>query len=210
MLQLNELMAKCSDWGTFQKTVIVNLLVETDDNTNERLSPWPAYIHEEVLVDRVKARNCMKEKLDYYQNFLNLDGLEFANWWKNQPTNDKKRIFQYPMEDVMNYFRLTCDVRGAYSIVLCAISEQVMNFNKTGYTDGRTAAELTFEKNLEFKNGAFIVNPSYYESDDAFIAMMYQLAGPRLLPSDRNKEEDTFETNPKPRLAAVTSVSVCV
>lgn len=85
------------------------------------------------------------------------------------------------------YFHVKCDIHNEYVVVLGAVTQQVKNFRQTGYTDARTDAELYLENHLEFNRGAFILRSDFFEIEEgyaAFFAMMDQIGGPRLLPSE--------------------------
>jgi hypothetical protein len=71
------------------------------------------------------------------------------------------------------------------------VLEQVKRFRETDLPcDGPTACERAFEKVLEAKRGAFVIqNPVYFETA-AFMDMVLQVGGATLLPK-RSKSDDT-------------------
>lgn len=68
--------------------------------------------------------------------------------------------------------------------------EQVKRFRETDLPcDGPTACERAFEKVLETKKGAFVIQDSDYFETDALMDMVLQVGGTTLLPK-RNKSDD--------------------
>ncbi|KAG3217101.1 hypothetical protein PC129_g12050 [Phytophthora cactorum] len=170
IMNLADFASKCSDW-------------ETDDENKEQFSPWPMFIHEEILTERARLRMAMKADMNKYRGFVDAHMKGFINWWSRLGENAKARMFQLPAEEVLSYFRVQTKVKGSYEILLCAILEQIRHFQETGYTDGRVAAELYFEKNL-----VYIANDA---GDTNFFEMLKILGGPKLLPvrTTRNPNE---------------------
>ncbi|OQS07202.1 hypothetical protein THRCLA_00799 [Thraustotheca clavata] len=187
MLDFATLAEECSDW-------------ETDDEEREMFSPWPTFLHEDVQTQRGKIRIRLKQQLQQYAAFWTEHSKPFLNWWNQQPSGVKFRLFQVQDTDVMNYVHTNGDVHGAYRIVLAAAMEQIKNFHQTGYSDARTGPEVYFEKHLQFEKGAFTLSKTYLDEKDdnvGFTALIQQLGGPRLLPSrESNNDEEHGVTAP--------------
>ncbi|ETL89810.1 hypothetical protein, variant 1 [Phytophthora nicotianae] len=181
IMNLADFASKCSDW-------------ETDDENKEQFSPWPMFIHEEILTERARLRMAMKADMNKYKDFVETHMKGFIDWWSRLGENTKARIFQLPSEEVLSYFRIQTKVKGSYEILLCAILEQIRHFQETGYTDGRVAAELFFEKNLVHQRDSFVLDSQYIANeagDKNFFEMLTILGGPKLLPvrTARNPNE---------------------
>ncbi|KAL4171728.1 hypothetical protein KRP22_009818 [Phytophthora ramorum] len=181
IMNMAEFASKCSDW-------------ETDDEKKEQFSPWPTFIHEEILTERARLRMAMKADMKKYKEFVDEHLKGFMAWWSRLGENAKARIFQLPDDEVLSYFRVHTKVKGSYEILLCAILEQIRHFQDTGYTDGRVAAELFFEKNLVHQRESFVLDPQYVvmeAGDTNFFEMLKILGGPKLLPvrTTRNANE---------------------
>ncbi|KAF1776073.1 hypothetical protein GQ600_23944 [Phytophthora cactorum] len=203
IMNLADFASKCSDWGADNKTsscLIEDVgtykggIVETDDENKEQFSPWPMFIHEEILTERARLRMAMKADMNKYKGFVDAHMKGFINWWSRLGENAKARIFQLPAEEVLSYFRVQTKVKGSYEILLCAILEQIRHFQETGYTDGRVAAELYFEKNLVHQRDSFVLDSQYIANDAGdtnFFEMLKILGGPKLLPvrTTRNPNE---------------------
>ncbi|KAG9415582.1 hypothetical protein AC1031_009027 [Aphanomyces cochlioides] len=100
------------------------------------------------------------------------------------------------MEEILSYLSTHGDVHGPYGIVLRAVTEQIKQFQQTGYVDARSSAELQFERHLKFVKGAFTIATEWIESTKGeFLDCVQGLAGPRLFPSATrvvdNQEIDT-------------------
>ncbi|OWZ04023.1 hypothetical protein PHMEG_00024154 [Phytophthora megakarya] len=180
IMNFADFASKCSDW-------------ESDDEKKEHYSPWPMFIHEEILTERARLRMAMKADMNKYKDFVDTHMKGFMAWWSRLGENAKTRIFQLPVDEVLSYFRVQTKVKGSYEILLCAILEQIRHFNETGYSDGRVAAELFFEKNLHQRE-SFVLDSQYIgmeAGDMNFFEMMKILGGPKLLPvrTTRNPNE---------------------
>lgn len=183
IMNLADFASKCSDW-------------ETDDAKKEQFSPWPMFIHEEILTERARLRIAMKGDMAKYKEFVDAHMKGFKAWWSRLGENAKARLFQLPDEEVISYFHGHAKVKGSYDILLCAIMEQIRHFQDTGYTDGRVAAELFFEKNLLHERESFVLASEYLASeagDTNFFEMLQILGGPKLLPvrTTRDPNEKT-------------------
>uniref|UniRef100_H3GET7 Uncharacterized protein n=1 Tax=Phytophthora ramorum TaxID=164328 RepID=H3GET7_PHYRM len=125
IMNLAEFASKCSDWGmnfcTLQFMVVVVLiggdtLAETDDEKKEQFSPWPTFIHEEILTERARLRMAMKADMKKYKEFVDEHLKGFMAWWSRLGENAKARIFQLPDDEVLSYFRVHTKVKGSYEI----------------------------------------------------------------------------------------------
>ncbi|KDO20849.1 hypothetical protein SPRG_14080 [Saprolegnia parasitica CBS 223.65] len=179
MINFAALDAPCSDW-------------ETDDEDREMFSPWPTFIHEDVQKQRVMIRHRLKQHLPLYASFWAEHGAAFATWWTQLTAATKFRLFQLPEADVTAYVHSHADVHGPYGIVLATVTEQIKHFSVTGYVDGRTVAEVAFERHLQFEKSAFTLAPSYLalpaNAPTGFCALLQHfLAGPRLLPASTDE-----------------------
>lgn len=83
------------------------------------LSPWPPFIHEEILTERARLRMVMKEDMKHYRSFVETHMKGFNAWWQEGgiDVSGKTRVFQVAEEDVLDYFRTHCKVKGSYDIV---------------------------------------------------------------------------------------------
>ncbi|EEY63519.1 uncharacterized protein PITG_15869 [Phytophthora infestans T30-4] len=181
IMNLAEFASKCSDW-------------ETDDENKEQFSPWPTFIHEEILTERARLRVAMKADMNKYKDFVDTHMKGFMDWWSRLGENAKARQVRTTYDFAL-YFRVQTKVKGSYEILLCAILEQIRHFQETGYTDGRVAAELFFEKNLHQRE-SFVLDSQYIANeagDKNFFEMLKILGGPKLLPvrTARNPNENT-------------------
>ncbi|CAM9722724.1 unnamed protein product, partial [Phaeothamnion confervicola] len=112
IMDVAALMATCSD-------------IETDDGRADQRSPWPPFLRGEVWSERVKLRRTMKADMPVYKAFWDEHGREFRQWWEDQGLQDRSRLLSMPVEEVSVQLSTRYDVRGAYSVVLCAANEQV-------------------------------------------------------------------------------------
>ncbi|KAJ0410970.1 hypothetical protein ATCC90586_004323 [Pythium insidiosum] len=174
---------RCSDW-------------ESDEEKNETLSPWPVFIHEEILTERARLRVVMKDDIAGYKSFLEKHMKGFTGWWQQLDAASKTRVFQVPDDDLLDYFHSHVKVKGSYEIVLCAVLEQLRHFKETGYKDGRVGVECYFERFLLNRGSCFTMDSSYINSAEGatnFLEMMRLLGGPRLLPI--RQTQDLEENN---------------
>ncbi|CAM9476639.1 unnamed protein product, partial [Pylaiella littoralis] len=159
--------------------------IETDDGRQEGKSPWPAAMSDAVWTARVKLRAIMKEDMPQYNEFWEKHAQGFSTWWKGLSAAERREILSMPVNEVSAAFQGKYDLRGAYSVVMSAVNEQVRNFDKTGIKgDSRTAAELSFEESLKVDRGAYV--GKMFVSDThakQFFDLCKQVGGPRLLPS---------------------------
>lgn len=65
--------------------------VETDDEKKEQYSPWPSFIHEEILTERARLRVAMKEDMKSYKSFADEHMKRFREWWKRLDATSKMR-----------------------------------------------------------------------------------------------------------------------
>jgi hypothetical protein len=116
---------------------------ETDDEKKEQFSPWPVFIHEEILTERARLRMAMKADMNKYKDFVDTHMKGFQAWWSRlgesakvrcvvHPTGDVslatltdsvlvvERLLQLPDEEVLSYFRVHTKVKGSYEIVRTA------------------------------------------------------------------------------------------
>ncbi|KAF1791625.1 hypothetical protein GQ600_23327 [Phytophthora cactorum] len=118
--------------------------------------------------------------MNKYKGFVDAHMKGFINWWSRLGENAKARIFQLPAEEVLSYFRVQTKVKGSYEICSVPSWSKIRHFQETGYTDGRVAAELYFEKNLVLcARLKYIANDA---GDTNFFEMLKILGGPKLLP----------------------------
>ncbi|KAF1317741.1 hypothetical protein FI667_g14540, partial [Globisporangium splendens] len=177
-MDLASFAEKCSDW-------------ETDDEKKEQFSPWPSFIHEEILTERARLRVAMKDDMKSYKRFIDTHLAGFSEWWKRLDETGKTRVFQMTDEEVMDFFRIHARVKGSYDVVLCAIMKQVKHFAETGYRDGRINAEMYFEQFLQYRRGVFLMDFKYINSPEGaanFIQMLQVLGGPKLLPVRQTRD----------------------
>ncbi|KAF0699031.1 Aste57867_10376 [Aphanomyces stellatus] len=194
MLNL-EKFQQCSDWGQLPRTFFPDdSHLDTDDQDRELFSPWPTFIHDDVQTQRCIIRASLKPQLATYKLFLDEHGAAFAAWFKVLSDTTKHRLFQLADNDVLHYLASHGDIHGPYGIVLGAVTDQIKNFHQTGYQDGRSTAELAFERSLVFEKGAFTVKLDFVHDADRFLACVAELAGPRLFPTapitDDNQAEN--------------------
>lgn len=67
------------------------LLAETDDEKKEQFSPWPSFIHEEILTERARLRVAMKDDMKNYKSFADTHLKGFMEWWKCLDETGKQR-----------------------------------------------------------------------------------------------------------------------
>mmetsp|Transcript_7132 Transcript_7132/g.10221 ORF Transcript_7132/g.10221 Transcript_7132/m.10221 type:complete len:321 (-) Transcript_7132:43-1005(-) len=156
--------------------------------------PWKPDLRDQVWGDRVLLRHKMKREMRRYRDFMDevkqIDCQEqkredddhddmqdkdelrnFKLWMRKEiGTNGLQRIFQMPrMEVPDNIIKDTYNIHSAYRIVLIAITEQVANFEKTGYTvDAKgSEEELAFERALQYdRRAGFILNLAPTDDDE--------------------------------------------
>mgnify|MGYP006087873095 CR=1 FL=1 len=186
-MNMVEFMQACSD-------------LETDDGKKEVDTPWPTFMKEEIWADRVNLRKGMKTTMPTYKARSSSlpDILQFV---LSLPAKEKRRIFQIPRDEVSEILKSKYSIGGAYLVVLCAVVEQVANFNVTGYKlDGRGETEVDFENVVDFdKRGGFtLTNDGIFdvesdsvldESIKTFFAFLPRLGGPKLMPRSKKTEE---------------------
>lgn len=64
---------------------------ETDDEKKEKMSPWPSFIHEEILTERARLRVAMKDDMKRYKAFVDTHMGSFTEWWKRLDESGKLR-----------------------------------------------------------------------------------------------------------------------
>lgn len=167
--------AMCSDW-------------ETDDATKERKSLWPEEMQEDVWGERVKFRRLLKETLPTYQA-RNAESDKFFAWLGGPGVN-RAAIFQMPVEDLKEYIHN--NFRHAYQVVLSSVMQQTASYSATGYSnDGATDAEVAFEECLFTKQGAFVLEPELYDTEEGrecLFERLHELGGARLM-ENRDDEQ---------------------
>lgn len=65
--------------------------IETDDERKESLSPWPPFIHSEILAERARLRVAMKSDMKKYKEFTDDHLKGFREWWKRLDETGKSR-----------------------------------------------------------------------------------------------------------------------
>jgi len=187
--------------GGIQGLIAACTDLETDAAENElnaaEKSPWPPQIREQIWGDRVRLRLKMKKEMPNYKD-LDVNGLRAFC------LSDKmmlRKIIQMPRALILDFTK-DYGIHSAYCTVLQAVSEQVANFKLTKYdADGRSDAELAFEKHLKFnKRGpGFTLELFDKKGDideevlDVFIGMAGTLGGPKLL--QRRPKQDGIDND---------------
>ncbi|GMF66022.1 unnamed protein product [Phytophthora lilii] len=67
------------------------IFAETDDEKKEQFSPWPMFIHEEILTERARLRMAMKADMNKYKDFVEEHLKGFTAWWSRLGENSKAR-----------------------------------------------------------------------------------------------------------------------
>ena len=212
--------------------------LETDTATQEinaaKASPWPPDMRDQIWSDRLLLRFKMKKDMKVYRSFLesvvkdnndistsnnSIEGVDrrdaipiLQNFCTNElsPT-ELRQIFQLPRSELIEILNSKYKICGAYGVVFCTVSEQVVNSKVTGYgidarhSPGDDNSEEIFEKELKYKkvgpgfcldittqddDGTDIVNQ---EVLNIFLQRMVSLAGPTLLnraPKTSHEEDD--------------------
>lgn len=101
-------------------------------------------------------------------------------------TEELKSLFQMPRSEITHIIETTYGICSSYSVVLCAVTEQVANFHETKYgTDAFTDEEADFEDMLycDQKTGFMLIMQEEIKEDvvEAFLHYMVKLGGPKLL-----------------------------
>ena len=196
--------------------------LETDTATQEinaaKASPWPPDMRDQIWSDRLLLRFKMKKDMKVYRSFLESIVKDNDNALDNNTDVDKRdipilhnfctnelspkelrQIFQLPRSELIEILNSKYKICGAYGVVFCTVSEQVVNSKVTGYgidarhSPGDDNSEEIFEKELKYKkvgpgfcldittqdaNGDDMVND---EVLNIFLHRMVNLAGPTLL-----------------------------
>jgi len=199
--------------------------LETDTATQEinaaKASPWPPDMRDQIWSDRLLLRFKMKKDMKVYRSFLedivkdNNDASSNSNIKEvdrrdaipilhNFCTNELspkelRQLFQLPRSELIEILNSKYKICGAYGVVFCTVSEQVVNSKVTGYgidarhSPGDDNSEEIFEKELKYKkvgpgfcldittqqdDGTDIVNEDVL---NIFLQRMVSLAGPTLL-----------------------------
>ena len=213
-------------------------LNDVDSNT----SPWPLEMRDLIWADRVKVRYKMKKEMDEYNDFFRTvslsrttdavssvpddgngddavdDERHLVEWCMNElGTTALKRIFQMPRKEVTYILSDKYGICPAYGTVMCAVVQQVANFNLTKYElDGRGKEEIEFEQMLTFhRRGGFMINVCKEGSSiigderdkqqreeiidqDAlykFVRLMKSLGGPKLLQKGHSLSSTSNKAN---------------
>jgi hypothetical protein len=151
-------------------------------------SPWPPQMREEVWGDRVKLRLLMKRGMKKYKKFFKDHSVAQIREWclSERNTDELRRMFHMPRSEIKHIIETTYGIYSSYSVVLCAVTEQVANFQLTNYeTDAVTEEEADFEDMLYFNpaDGFMLVMQEDIKVDvvEAFLQYMIKLGGPKLL-----------------------------
>ena len=176
--------------------------LETDAANNEfeaaQKSPWPPTMRDQVWADRVRLRHLMKKEMGQYATFMaEVGGAEGLKQFLLEEIGPSKlrRILQMPRTEVPERVRSQYGIHSALGIVICAVVEQVANFEMTKYpADGRSEAELAFESMLKYdRRGGFVlpiakkneetrtIDTINADALDALVATVESLGGPKLL-----------------------------
>lgn len=155
--------------------------------------PWPSDMKDQVWMERVRLRQFCKKNMSHYRDFWAEKELEYQDWFKNLPATKLRRIFQLPRSEIVERLKTQkYHMHAAFGTVLCAVTEQVANFQITGYpTDGRGAAEVGFENILTFdrRGGFTLKNIESEATKEAWLVRQRTLGGPKLL--ERNPKKAT-------------------
>lgn len=153
--------------------------------------PWPADMKDQVWMERVRLRQFCKKKMPHYRDFWKEHGEEFQEWFRNSPSSKLRRLFQLPRSEIVERLKTQkYHMHAAFGTVLCAVTEQIANFNITGYpTDGRGQAEVGFEEILIFdrRGGFTLKNLDSAETRDSWLVRQEALGGPKLLERNAKK-----------------------
>jgi len=174
--------------------------LETDQAQQEVAAlqhhPWPVELRDQVWADRVRLRQRLKKEMKSYADFWTLHGAAFQEWCRNQ--SNLNRLAQLPRSEVLETIRQKYNIHSAYAVVLCAVVEQVANFELTCYpTDGRGDAEVSFERELNFdRRGGFTMRLVNEEGtiDEKVLEVLWKrmqtLGGPKLLEKGSSTERE--------------------
>lgn len=180
--------------------------LETDEARAEVAAlphhPWPADLRDQVWADRVKLRQKLKRGMAAYAAFWREHGAAFTEWSRGN-ANLVQRLMQLPRSEILEVVRQNYGIHSAYGVVLCAVLEQVAQFELTAYpTDARgDAVEVQFEEELQFgRMGGFtlkLVDAASGELNDNVLMVWFErmksLGGPKLLdrgPSKGSENDD--------------------
>ena len=190
--------------------------LETDQAADEIAAlpfhPWPESLRDQIWADRVKLRQKMKREMPVYAAFWKRqeeennnnnslllgeeEALSFPEWCRAN-ANTVQRLLQLPRSEIMETLQQKYGIHSAFGVVLCAVMEQVANFELTQYKmDARAGGggeeeedgEVEFEAHLQFtRRTGFtlrILDDKGHLKDavlQAWLQRMKSLSGPKLL-----------------------------
>jgi len=220
--------------------------LETDTATQEinaaKASPWPPDMRDQIWSDRLLLRFKMKKDMKVYRSFLEgvvMDDINAPTSNSNIEEVDKRdaipilhnfctnelspkelrQLFQLPRSELIEILNSKYKICGAYGVVFCTVSEQVVNSKVTGYgidarhSPGDDNSEEIFEKELKYKKvgPGFCLDITTQQDDDGddivneevlniFLQRMVSLAGPTLLnraPKTSHQNDDNGSDSDK-------------
>lgn len=155
--------------------------------------PWPQEMKDEVWKERVRLRQYCKKNMTTYKSFWEDHGEEYQHWFHELSARKLCRYFQLARTEVMERLQhQKFHMHAAFGTVLCAVTEQVANFDVTNYpVDGRGEAEMGFEEILSFhRRGGFTLKDDSEETRRKWLTRHKTLGGPKLLERNAKKAAD--------------------
>lgn len=152
-VDIQSFVAECTD--------LSDAAGQEDDNK----SPWPQYIREAVWADRVRFRKVLKARQkEFHQQGPDLMG-KLTTLWNGMSLAERTDLCSIPTSALHAHLKDGFGFSPVYRLVLLAVCEQVLQFEKTQYKpDAVTHAELSFEKALGDASDSDMVTVS-----DAFL-----------------------------------------
>mmetsp|Transcript_13119 Transcript_13119/g.28476 ORF Transcript_13119/g.28476 Transcript_13119/m.28476 type:complete len:337 (+) Transcript_13119:28-1038(+) len=171
-------------------------------------SPWPPQMRDQVWADRVRLRHKMKKEMVQYRDFMKkVGGKEGLKQFLEEEVGPSTlwRIIQMPRTEVTEKVHSHYDIHSGLAIVLCAVIEQVANFEITAYPpDGRSETELAFENTLRYdRRGGFVMPVAVRNTEtrkfdqmndealNVLVSTIESLGGPKLLHRAPKKRSST-------------------
>ncbi len=156
-LALSDLMSACSDLET---TTAADSGLDTkrqplvsSANVSE-VGVWPIFVTEKVWSDRVALRQRLKQRSAHYSKVWSEHGIALNNWWCSSQSllspSIKRALCCVPLASLHRSFQSEYGLGDAYTTVLIAVSEQIEQFDQTGYgVDGVSESEIAFERAID-------------------------------------------------------------
>lgn len=153
-----------------------------------------------------------------YKSFWNENGEAYETWFLSRPPARLRTLFQLPRSEIVERLKNEeqYHFHASFGTVLCAVTEQVANFQITCYpVDGRGEAEIEFEDVLTFdrRAGFTLKNLDSDETKQKWLLRHKTLGGPKLLERNNKKtseedeegESDDDDSGPKPMVSPTPS-----